>query len=664
MIDNRYPYTDFHELNLDWIITKIKEVVEENKQVLKELEDVREIENYVKNYLENLDLYPLISDKIDSLINDGSFADIVQKAVQENHNVNLSMFLNIPHNSKKLTEPDAQKAYWAQGSCVCSRGTFVGYSTDNQGFCTIERYNNNTKEIDLSRDLTEITHPNGMCYVEETDSLYVMDSEHQILMILSGSDLTTKSTNPIPLTRQYRSIMYDEQTKTFYMFNGLDLYKWNPETTVTTKVYSLPETWRNTKDGTTHGIIQSGCIHNGILYEVSNSPDEIVKFELATGTLIYEYPLAEYYNIYPVNEIESLSWYNNKLYICSLSGTSSRDQWKTTYIFETDLRFNNGIDKFNKTSNVYGPYQFYVDATYRKFNSDGSANRPFQTISQAIQAITSPVADASHSYQVRLMSDCEEYIYMRGATLRLIGDTESRSILGAQFEFCSELEIENITFTGAYQYTALSQRELVLQNSKCNLINCTFNTPSKTGYAPNTAGIITDSIMWVSGTNSLVDFPLWVNRSQLYGTRGVCTNAYYEDESSVNDAILTVPTNATDDTVTITYPGNVKHSLTSGFFDHVEIKAYSTANSGNDIIDLYYNISCGSGSRDYNQCCPGAVGSELRIYRCKGRFYTDYMTAKIDGWVNNAGTSTHTSFTTAVPRVITSIKFVAKRNDH
>lgn len=28
--DNKYPYTDFHELNLDWILSKIKELMEAN----------------------------------------------------------------------------------------------------------------------------------------------------------------------------------------------------------------------------------------------------------------------------------------------------------------------------------------------------------------------------------------------------------------------------------------------------------------------------------------------------------------------------------------------------------------------------------------------------------------------------------------------------------
>lgn len=62
---NNYPYTDFHELNLDWVISKVKELDEKFDFVLdkklkdflyKELNDLYVNITYVKEH-ERLNLY-------------------------------------------------------------------------------------------------------------------------------------------------------------------------------------------------------------------------------------------------------------------------------------------------------------------------------------------------------------------------------------------------------------------------------------------------------------------------------------------------------------------------------------------------------------------------------------------------------------------------------
>lgn len=48
---NEYPYTDFHEMNLDWIISKVKEL---DKKVGESLEE------YIKEYVDkHLDKFAL-----------------------------------------------------------------------------------------------------------------------------------------------------------------------------------------------------------------------------------------------------------------------------------------------------------------------------------------------------------------------------------------------------------------------------------------------------------------------------------------------------------------------------------------------------------------------------------------------------------------------------
>lgn len=73
-----YPYTDIHELNLDWFLAKFKELVEEWNQVQSEWTSLHD---YVQNYFDNLNVQTEIDNKINAMILDGSFADIVSPFV-------------------------------------------------------------------------------------------------------------------------------------------------------------------------------------------------------------------------------------------------------------------------------------------------------------------------------------------------------------------------------------------------------------------------------------------------------------------------------------------------------------------------------------------------------------------------------------------------------
>lgn len=73
------PYTDMHELNLDWFLAKFKELVEEWNQVQGEWDSLHD---YVQNYFDNLNVQTEIDNKINAMIADGSFAIILTPLVE------------------------------------------------------------------------------------------------------------------------------------------------------------------------------------------------------------------------------------------------------------------------------------------------------------------------------------------------------------------------------------------------------------------------------------------------------------------------------------------------------------------------------------------------------------------------------------------------------
>lgn len=94
--ENKYPYTDFHELNLDWIISEIKRIAQEwidyrttldsdweqykhdlNEEWAEVEQAWTDLHDYVQNYFANLDVQQEINNKLDQMAADGTLDAIL-----------------------------------------------------------------------------------------------------------------------------------------------------------------------------------------------------------------------------------------------------------------------------------------------------------------------------------------------------------------------------------------------------------------------------------------------------------------------------------------------------------------------------------------------------------------------------------------------------------
>jgi hypothetical protein len=69
MAFNNFPYTDMHELNLDWVLKRTKENSDSNAELKTEVAALRQ-------EVENLDVTQAVDDKLDQMYQDGDFNDI------------------------------------------------------------------------------------------------------------------------------------------------------------------------------------------------------------------------------------------------------------------------------------------------------------------------------------------------------------------------------------------------------------------------------------------------------------------------------------------------------------------------------------------------------------------------------------------------------------
>lgn len=86
---NEFPYTNLHELNLDWILKKMKELVTEwlsyNENWEKWKNDTdkafKDLEDFVTNYFDNLDVQEEINVKLDDMVDDGTLERVISHLV-------------------------------------------------------------------------------------------------------------------------------------------------------------------------------------------------------------------------------------------------------------------------------------------------------------------------------------------------------------------------------------------------------------------------------------------------------------------------------------------------------------------------------------------------------------------------------------------------------
>lgn len=80
---NKYPYTDFHELNLDWFLEEFKKTVDK----VTDLDTtVQQFTDFVTNYFDNLDVQQEINKKLDEMAASGELLAALEPFVQNLNN--------------------------------------------------------------------------------------------------------------------------------------------------------------------------------------------------------------------------------------------------------------------------------------------------------------------------------------------------------------------------------------------------------------------------------------------------------------------------------------------------------------------------------------------------------------------------------------------------
>ena len=183
-----YPDTDFHELNLDWLIgewQKVRDTYDQWDVKIKNLEEAFDaLKDFVTYYFDNLDVQTEINNKLDEMFLDGSLDILLQRVVDVSQVMDLDPVLQISRSRHYWDY--ANEAYYPtflQAACTDGVAMFLFFMNPvNQGKVLIEKWDISTKQLLGSNTINNGDHANcadyynGNIYLASiTSGIHVID---------------------------------------------------------------------------------------------------------------------------------------------------------------------------------------------------------------------------------------------------------------------------------------------------------------------------------------------------------------------------------------------------------------------------------------------------------------------------------------------------------
>ena len=434
---HKYPYTDFHELNLDGLIAEWKVFLNEYKSVNDRVDDmeqaIEDFREYINNYFDNLDVQEEINNKLDEMEADGSLEAILSHYVYMTHNPDLVQVLNVAMNTHNYDVPSDPQPAFLQGYTCYNGVSYLAFMdhTSTGTDAIIRSYSNSTGQLLNEARISNAHHANSMTVHE--GHLLLCTNEYHILSINPSTlafEISYTVTKNIKSISSYNGILYCTDS-------NYDCYEMTlpPDETYVFKCNfqaSNPE----------YSFIQSNCVYGDYIYCISSNPKVIAAVNINTGTIRNIINIEDYYYMYPTGEIEDLQIVSgDEVYLaCCTYGTY--DQYRTGRVFNFSLNQNDARSQ-KYAGGDYNPIATIYVNDNTNGNPDGSLDNPFPTLSQAFQALSSPISRSYQTNVIEMQKNCDEIVYIRNMSFQLSGN--NHSVIRAVMNNCRAV-LNNITF--------------------------------------------------------------------------------------------------------------------------------------------------------------------------------------------------------------------------
>lgn len=433
-----YPYRDFANYNLDWIIKRVKEFIAKFQELQDateaELEAIRlefaDLTDFVNNYFNNLDVQEEINAKLDDMADSGELANIFEQAFRIIRQFHAQRYCRVVMNWS--TSALQSMAYAPNGSITDNAPVlYLGGNLEGATNSYIYKVNfaSGAVETQTALPASDFGHMNDMSYYN--GKLYVTpgsDGEENIRVYevtIGGTPVSptytiTKEWNMselLPPFLEGRAVgnVYGigtgnaDKPLVFAAWSGdyrrEYFFSMNPAEddgaiTLEGSIY-LPVKYDNAFKFQKQGII----VHGNDVYGAHMYPRALVRYHLGDPDNVYTIiNLGEGNGHFPYGELEGGCMIGEDLFINSAvfitGGAATRGFFN---IWRTNLT-SNAISEMYTGDPVQATNYCYVNTSSTVTNPSGSEIKPFQSLEEF---------SAVHAYRQRFNNpqffDC--YIY-------------------------------------------------------------------------------------------------------------------------------------------------------------------------------------------------------------------------------------------------------------
>lgn len=495
---------DFDAINeyhlLCKIVKKINDIIKSENELGTEFEKISnsfiEIKNYVDNYFNNLDVQDEINNKLNEMVLDGSLADIIdqelleklQNAVQKDEP--QFGLLNATRIFRKLFENGQNNTQYGNVPYYSHANGFAYIGDGNVVFAPTPYniYNNKAKlqvvNIATGNVIREATldlgHANAITYNSDNQKLYIggcadYDEETQGFLptkkIVEIDYLTLNITNTVEIENEVSSVAYDKVTHKLYAFSSPHLYELDAEYNIVRSIDIVyPFSYLTG---------QSIEVNNNILYRIVAQPNVIACYDIIQNKFINAYNLPDYLDeAYRTGEAEDLTYYNGDLYFLSNNLGCQNGDLRWVNIAKTSVEHNTIISNFNyEYARVNWAINIYIDNTRNIPNPDGTAEKPFKELVEAIDFIGSPSSvHNKYTLNIKASSTAYHYCYITSENIltigRFSGDSARPIINGLRINTPAKILLRSLEIQS---YNTVNTSPIELTNGDLNLDNMKYN---------------------------------------------------------------------------------------------------------------------------------------------------------------------------------------------
>lgn len=334
--------------------------------------EVEELNTYVDNYFSNLDIQEEINNKLDEMATSGVLSDIIRNYLKlPSSNIYLEYVGMTPQDFSN-TFPQRS----LQGGCFVGNNFVCAYIENDTSNTLLVEYSNGN--IVRTNNSLKLGHANGMTF--DGSYLYVVGdvSPFQLdIFKISYETFNLVETIKLPGTEesyQYGDICYYKSK--FYLINSAG----NNSKVVITITSDFVTFETHVIEGFNWCSVFTIYNDNLLLFSVNNA---VNSYSLIDFHENFSFTLNRNVNYNYVTEIEWCDVKNGEIY-CSFNVNSPTKDggWRQkAFITKFNPFRNNYTGKNVETPiNVY----VYVNDTYNLFDRDGTQNKPFATIEEAL----------------------------------------------------------------------------------------------------------------------------------------------------------------------------------------------------------------------------------------------------------------------------------------